>query len=84
VTDGKDPAQVEVLTGPQAGYVRRFGGEDWVELDSRPGLIIQIRDERRAGRPLEENARYTLNGEAHISGAQQESYFLLREAMLLE
>lgn len=79
----RSPA-VEVLTGPQAGFVRHFGGESWVELDSRPGLIIRIRDEREEDwEPLEENARYRLDGEAHIARAGESSFFLLHDAFLL-
>ncbi len=81
----REIAEVEVLTGPQTGFIRRFGGENWIELDSRPGLIIRIRDEREdEPTRLVENARYTLHGEAHIGHAQEESYFLLRNAMLLK
>jgi hypothetical protein len=79
----RSPA-VEVLTGPQIGFVRRFGGENWVELESRPGLIIRIRDQRSDWEPLEENARYRLDGEAHIARAGELNFFLLHDAILLE
>jgi hypothetical protein len=75
----------ELLTGPQTGFVRYLGGEYWVELDARPGLIIRIRDQREERKRLEENARYTLDGEAHISAPRRgESFFLLQHALMLE
>lgn len=80
----EEVAEAEMLTGPQDGFIRRMGGEDWVELESRPGLIIRIRDQRENDAPpLEPNLRYTLDGEAHLAPAGQESFFVLRKAMRL-
>jgi hypothetical protein len=75
----------ELLTGPQSGFVRYFGGENWVELDARPGLIIRIRDQREVRSGLREDARYRLFGEAHISPPRRgQSFFLLEDALLLD
>lgn len=77
--------KTELLSGPQEGFVTEINGEPWVELDSHPGLFVRIRDERGAAPPLKPHARYTLDGEAHISHRpREESFFVLRNAFLLE
>lgn len=82
--DLEQPTELEVLTGPQTGAIRRFGGQNWVELESHPGLTIRIRDERDQKREnLEADMRYVLDGEAHVGGARQESFFVLRKALRL-
>jgi hypothetical protein len=79
-----DVVREEVLTGPQKGTIRQFGGENWVELDGRPGLIIRLRDERSPPTDfLEENRTYVLDGDAHLAPAGRPSFFLLRSAILL-
>lgn len=82
----RTPDRYELLTGPQTGFVREFGGELWVELDARPGLILRISDERGSDEPLlRPSHSYTFDGEAHISPPNRgESFFLLREAMPYE
>lgn len=80
----RDIDRYELLTGPQTGFIREFGGEEWVELDSHPGLIIRLRDRREDDSTLlEANAHYTLEGEAHISRERGPSFFDLRWALLL-
>jgi hypothetical protein len=75
----------QVIRGPREGFVRHYEGQDWVELDDRPGLRIQIRDERPdRTKALQPNLRYVLDGDAHFGGLRQPSFFVLREATLLE
>lgn len=75
--------RVERLTGPQGGIIHRYGGESFIELDTRPGLFIRIRDERAdASEILEDNLRYTFDGVAHIPAAGP-SFFVLHKAMRL-
>lgn len=72
------PKDVELLSGPQGGYVREVNREYFVELDSRPDLLIRIRDERGSDdTPLEPDMRYTFDGEAHIGARGRPSYFVL-------
>ncbi len=75
--------QANRLTGPQSGIVHRYGGENFMELDARPGLFIRIRDERLDQREfLEDSTRYTFDGEAHIP-VSGPSFFVLRKAIRL-
>ena len=79
-----DMAQLERLTGPQSGTVRRYGGENFVELDSRPGLFISIRDERAdQSEFLEDMTRYTFDGEGHVPPSGK-SFYLIRRAIRLD
>lgn len=72
--------RIERLTGPQGGIVHRYGGENLIELDARPGLFIRVRDERAdQSEFLEDSVRYTFDGEAHIP-ASGPSFFVLRKA----
>jgi hypothetical protein len=76
---------VQVLRGPQQGFVTEIAGGYVVELDSHPGLFIRIEDQRRGSEPLLPHARYTLDGEAHITKLLgRASYFKLRRAHLTD
>jgi hypothetical protein len=77
-------AAPQIIAGPHEGFVRRYDGRDLVELDDRPGILIDIRDERPGGAELlQPNLRYIFDGEAHIGGPRMKSYFVLRRATLL-
>jgi hypothetical protein len=77
-------ANVELLTGPQEGFIVEVGGEPCVELRSHPGLFIRIRDQRDDPEPLQSHSHYTLDGEAHISHRPgRPSYFILERAFRL-
>jgi hypothetical protein len=78
-----DVAQLERLTGPQSGIVHHYAGENFVELDARPGLFISIRDERddQSGF-LEDMARYTFEGQAHVPPSGK-SFYVVRRAIRL-
>jgi hypothetical protein len=77
-------AEYEVIRGPQSGFLHRLAGENWIELDDRPGLIIRIRDVRPSKDViLEPNLRYMIDGEAHIGRRSRESFFVLEKATLI-
>ena len=76
-------AQLERLTGPQSGVVHRYGGENFVELDARPGLFITIRDEREdQSEFLEDMTRYTFEGQAHVPPSGKSFYVVQRATRL--
>lgn len=82
---GPAVALPELITGPQSGIIHQFGGANWIALDSRPGMSLEIEDRRAAGsEPLRENLRYTIDGQAHIGADGARSYFIMRDAILHE
>jgi hypothetical protein len=77
------PSVPTVIRGPHFGRLHRFSGDWWVELDSRPGMTLRIRDIRPDHEALTGDRRYRLIGDAHIAPEGEESTFVLRSAQLL-
>lgn len=78
-----DVGQLEQLTGPQSGIVHRYAGENFVELDARPGLFISIHDERDdQSEFLEDMTRYTFEGQAHVPPSGKSFYVVHRATRL--
>ena len=71
------------ITGLQSGVIRRYGLENFVELDARPGLLIAIIDDRADRSELfRDMDRYTFEGELHLPRTGK-SYYIVRNAMRL-
>lgn len=74
----------ERIVGPQTGTIVSIDGERWIKVDSRPGMILRIEDERAKQEPrLQEHLRYSVDGEAEIGPEGRDSFFALRHALLL-
>lgn len=72
-----------ILTGQQGGTIRLSGKDPFIELDARPGLLIQVQDRRQgASEPLVDGGTYIFDGEAHVPRSGR-SFFVLRSATLV-
>lgn len=74
----------EIIPGPHEGILKRIDGQYWVQLDQWPGLILEVRDVRSTPTLLQENSRYTFEGDAIVAAPHEPSAFVLKDAILLQ